>query len=343
MQSDNFLSEARRQFPDLDPQDAFIAPRWYLAQDHWISGTDKTSAAAYNYPLGLRVRGPLNLAAVQNSVNALIERHEILRSAFRICDGEVLQIIRGASQAVLSIHNLTDLPATRRETQARRLATDSAKELFDFSLGPLLRAVAITLAEDDHVIVLTSHHLVCDDWSAGILVRDFLALYKDFLAGIAARELPELQFQYGDFVRWRQTEAKQPAISQSDYLLVRKRGEEDTVLLSQPSGKRARFTGQHRGNRTCVVFIPSWGRAILAYACGCASSARLRHCDFLWVADKARKRMLRGIAVSTIISFDIKTGSRAWKSELSTIDTAFLLAGILIAALYFDGDCGAER
>jgi acyl carrier protein len=202
-QPDNLLTKIRRSEPELPAEDAFVVPTWFSQQHSWVKEPWKSDNAIYNYPVPIRIGGPLNVEAIERSVQEIQRRHEVLRSVFRIVDGELIQIIVQPEKLRIPVVDLGYFDETRKEAEARRLALADAHRPFDLSCGPLLRASLVRMTGQDHVLLLNTHHFVWDDWSTGIFLRELSGLYGGFAAGQSS-PLAELSFQYADFARWQQ-------------------------------------------------------------------------------------------------------------------------------------------
>src|SRR4030095_6265492 len=137
----------------------------------------------------------------------IVQRHEVLRSVFRMRGAELVQIVVPQQMQALPMKNLSDLPAAEREPRAHEIALNEVNQMFDLARGPLLRSALIRLAPDDHILQLTTHQIVYDDWSNGILASELSELYQAFAAGNTS-PLSEFTFQYSDFVRWQQEQLR---------------------------------------------------------------------------------------------------------------------------------------
>ena len=197
------LFELRNENPGLQLEDAFVVPFWFVQQTTWLEDPSSSDSAVYNYPLLFRIRGPLNEDALRRSLHEIVRRHGVLRSLFRMRDGELVQIVVSPQKQSLRMIDLSGLPETTRETRSEEFALEEAARPFDLALGPLLRGALLRLGVDDHILQLTTHHIVHDDWSTGILSRELSELYQAFAAGTES-PLHDLAFQYGDYVRWLQ-------------------------------------------------------------------------------------------------------------------------------------------
>jgi amino acid adenylation domain-containing protein len=169
----------------------------------WFIDQLDPGSAVYNFPAAVRLQGPLNLVALKQSLNELVKRHEVLRTTFPMEDGRPVQYIAPFLTLTVPTVDLRDLPEAERETEVRRLARDEAQRPFDLAAGPLVRATVIRLGENEHVGLLTMHHIVSDGWSTGILIREMAALYEAACSGRPS-SLPELPIQYADFAHWQQ-------------------------------------------------------------------------------------------------------------------------------------------
>ena len=174
----------------------------FAQQRLWFFDQLEPGLSAYNIPSAVRLKGPLNLAALEQSLNEIIKRHESLRTTFREVDGRPTQVIAPTLTIELPVVDLRKLPASERETEVRRLVTAEAQRPFDLSRGPLLRGTVLRLGDEEHVGLLTMHHIVSDGWSTGILVREMATVYVGLCAGRTS-PLPALPVQYADFAHWQ--------------------------------------------------------------------------------------------------------------------------------------------
>lgn len=171
-------------------------------QGDWFYAQLNPTATSQNISLVKRVLGPLDVDALERSLDEIVRRHEILRTNFVAIDGNPVQIASATSRFKLSFVDLSALPAAERETSALHLATEESQINFDLTSDSLLRALLIRLQHEQHVLVLTVHHIICDRWSHGILMNELLTLYLAFTTN-SPSHLPELPVQYADFVLWQ--------------------------------------------------------------------------------------------------------------------------------------------
>jgi len=156
----------------------------------------------YNVPTVLRLGGALRPSVLARALTELVRRHETLRTVFPAAAGRPRQRIREPRPVPLPVVDLSSLAPADRDRAVRRCTADEVRRPMDLAAGPLLRAGLLRLASDDHVLLLTKHHIVFDGWSLGVLVREAGALYDAFLGGLPSH-LPELPIQYADFAHWQ--------------------------------------------------------------------------------------------------------------------------------------------
>ncbi len=178
-------------------------PLSFAQQRLWFLDQLEPGSASYNLPEAVRLTGALNVGALERALNEIVRRHEALRTTFTLtADGRPLQVIAPALTLALAVTDLSALPAPQREAEATRLATAEAQRPFDLAAGPLVRAGLLRLAAAEHILLLTLHHIVGDDWSSSVLTQELAALYDAFSHGRPS-PLPDLRLQYADFAAWQ--------------------------------------------------------------------------------------------------------------------------------------------
>ncbi len=183
------------------PRDGEL-PLSFAQQRLWFIDQLEPGGSVYNFPAAVRLKGPLNVMALKQSLNEIVKRHEALRTTFAIVDGRPVQVIAPLLTLTLPIVDLRELSEPEREREVQRLATNEAQRPFDLAEGPLVRATVLRLGENEHVGLLTMHHIVSDGWSVGILIREMAVLYEAFCSATPT-SLPELPIQYADFAHWQ--------------------------------------------------------------------------------------------------------------------------------------------
>jgi hypothetical protein len=187
----------------IAPRDRTAAPPLSFAQQRlWVLEQLAPGTAAYTIPSVVRLSGALKLAALQQSINAIVQRHEALRTTFELLAEQPVQIVAAHLRVPLGVLDLTGLPTPERSPVALRLAIADTQIPFALVRGPLLRTVLLRLAPTEHVLLLTMHHIVADGWSLGVFLRDLAALYEALARGRPA-QLPALPIQYADFAIWQ--------------------------------------------------------------------------------------------------------------------------------------------
>ncbi len=189
-------------------EEVFIFPASFAQQRLWFIDQLVPGNAFYNVPTALRLKGSLNLSALEQTFNEIVRRHEALRTRFGIADGELVQAIAPAPPLSIAptislpVIDLRELPVEERELQAKQLVTEESQRPFNLATGPLVRLMLLKLGETDHVLLLNLHHIVSDDWSIGVLMRELSALYTAFALNQPS-PLAELPLQYADFAHWQ--------------------------------------------------------------------------------------------------------------------------------------------
>jgi amino acid adenylation domain-containing protein len=177
-------------------------PLSFAQQRLWFIDQLEPGLSAYNVPLAICLTGPLDVAALEQSLNEIIRRHEALRTTFPALNGQPRQLIAPARTLALLVIDLQSLPATERDGVAQRLIAEEAHTPFELAHGPLLRVVLLRSDAEGHVLLLTMHHIISDDWSVGVLFEELGSLYAAFSHGKPS-PLLELPFQYADYAVWQ--------------------------------------------------------------------------------------------------------------------------------------------
>jgi amino acid adenylation domain-containing protein/non-ribosomal peptide synthase protein (TIGR01720 family) len=189
------------RIPHRPPGPVPMAP---VQRAMWVTNQFLTSNALYNVPRILHIRGPLDVRALQIALDALVGRHEILRTSYpgNGTQSSPIPLIAASGQIPIRPADLRGLPAAERWPEAMRLAAVQHDTPFDLGAGPVLRALLITLDEDSHVLALTQHHIATDGWSCALLLRELDELYSAAAENRPAA-LAALPIQYGDYAHWQ--------------------------------------------------------------------------------------------------------------------------------------------
>jgi amino acid adenylation domain-containing protein len=217
----------------------------------WFVDQYEPNSSVYNIRSALRLRGSLDAVALEQSLNEIVRRHESLRTTFLTVDGEPVQVIAPWAEVSFPLVDLTGYPEGEREEEAQRLVSEEAGRPFDLANGPLFRPNLLRVAEDDHVLLLTIHHIVSDGWSMGVLRRELSVLYQAFAKGEPS-PLPELPVQYADFAVW-QREWLQGEVLNSQLSYWKKQLERLPEVVNLPTDRPGLAVQSHRGARQSFV------------------------------------------------------------------------------------------
>jgi amino acid adenylation domain-containing protein len=200
----------------------------YAQQRLWfIDRLDKKASAAYHIPLGLRLTGKLETDALKAALDKIVERHEILRTRFVNIEGKPQQVIDTAKGFSLQYQDLNKADAEEWSL----IHAQEAKEPFDFATGPLIRGRLLRLNTDEHVLLITMHHIISDGWSIGLLTQELVTLYTAFSRN-QADPLPALLIQYADFSQWQRESLQGKSLQlQQAYWLEKLKGAPELISL----------------------------------------------------------------------------------------------------------------
>jgi len=198
------LQESHVHLPPLNPVSPEQPIPLSFAQERlWFLHQLEPTAATYTMPAAVRLTGWLDIQALEQSFNEIVRRHHVLRTNFRVVDGQPVQVIAPTLTLNIPVVDLQGLSATEREAQVQQQATEEAQFPFDLAQGALLRIKLLKLSPSDHILLFTIHHIVCDAWSFGVLIREFTQLYDSVVRQDSSFLLPELPIQYADFANWQ--------------------------------------------------------------------------------------------------------------------------------------------
>ncbi len=202
----NKLSPEKRRLLELKLKQkgnlANAFPLSYAQQRLWFLQQLEPESTAYHIPAAVRLKGQLDIDALQKSFKEIIKRHEILRTTFTTINGTPMQVVAAHMPLHLKQTDLSHLPSEQREAQMRTLLEEENNRPFDLTKGPLLRLHLIKMSENDHVLHILMHHIISDGWSVNVFVKEFSILYRGFLQGQPV-QLPPLKIQYADFAVWQ--------------------------------------------------------------------------------------------------------------------------------------------
>ncbi|MEG4497359.1 amino acid adenylation domain-containing protein [Microcoleus sp. F10-C6] len=177
-------------------------PLSFAQQRLWFLDQLVPNNPFYNVPAALRLTGSLNFAALQQTFNEIVRRHEALRTTLAVVSGQPVQRIAVAFHLPINVVDLRNLPKESRQTEANRLTAQEAQRSFNLSEDLLLRVTLLQLDDAEYLLMLNMHHIVSDGWSIGVLIQELGALYTA-LASEKPSPLPALSIQYADFAKWQ--------------------------------------------------------------------------------------------------------------------------------------------
>jgi natural product biosynthesis luciferase-like monooxygenase protein/amino acid adenylation domain-containing protein len=192
-------------------------PLSFAQQRLWFFDQLQPGNVSYNLPFTVRMAGRLDADALGRALHALVRRHEVLRTAFRTTQADAVQHIFETGDCPFTRVDLGTLSPEDRQARADQHQDEEAARPFDLVHGPLMRAVLLRMGEQEHLLLLTMHHIVSDAWSMGVLVREVAALYEAFSQGQPS-PLPALPLQYADYAVWQHSWLQGEALeAQLDY------------------------------------------------------------------------------------------------------------------------------
>ncbi len=193
--------EAQLETVETATDGIYVMPASVAQQRFWILDQLEPGNTSLNMPLALSLSGSLDVEVLERTLNEIVARHEVLRTTFSRENGKTVQIIASNKRAAFDLVDLSE--HADKDSEADRIKIDEAHHSFDLVKGPLFRAKLIRLEAKSHILLLTLHHIICDGWSNGVLVRDIGGIYDAFSKGINS-PYDELPIQYADFAAWQQ-------------------------------------------------------------------------------------------------------------------------------------------
>ncbi|HZH14313.1 MAG TPA: condensation domain-containing protein, partial [Archangium sp.] len=253
------------QRPDLRPvARTGELPLSFAQQRLWFLEQLEPGLPTYHIPLAMRLEGALDVSALERAFQELVHRHESLRTTFRSTGTEAIQVIHAEASLPLPLADLSALPQAQQEAEVRRLAEEEAQRPFELTRGPLLRVTLLKLADTQHVLLLTMHHIVSDGWSMGVLIREVAALYQAFTAGQPS-PLPALPVQYADYAAWQRNWLQGDAL-ETQLAYWRQHLTGAPQVLELPTDRPRPAVQSHRGANLSVRLPADLSRAVNALA-----------------------------------------------------------------------------
>jgi amino acid adenylation domain-containing protein len=188
--------------PQGGEEDVFAFPLSFAQQRLWFLDQMDPGSALYNIPTHFHLQGALDVDALHRALSEIVRRHEALRTVFRVIDEQPRQVVLPPAPVPLPFRDLSALPPEAREAARAEACLREGTRGFDLSAEPLIRALLLRLAPEEHVLTVVMHHIVSDGWSIGVFIRELTALYEAFARGLPS-PLAELGLQYADVAVWQ--------------------------------------------------------------------------------------------------------------------------------------------
>jgi len=232
----------------------------------FIDRLDPEAGAAYHIPCALHLSGPLDRAALKAALDRVVARHEVLRTRFLEVNGEPYQHIEASDSGLALVEqdlepSLRGLPEDDRDRELGRIAAEEGASAFDLAAGPPIRGRLLRLGEQEHVLLITQHHIVSDGWSVGVLIDEVSTLYRAFTQGLGD-SLPPLPVQYADYAAWqraRHGDAGERAAAQTFW---KRRLTGAPELLELPLDRPRASRRVHDGGELEIDLPPPLGAAL---------------------------------------------------------------------------------
>jgi Condensation domain len=189
-------------------------PLSFAQESLWAIDQISPETGAYNISRALRLKGPLDTAALQASIDSIVSRHEAVRTVFPSQNGKPVPIIKHDCKIELVVLGSSDSPKSAFEEEVQRQVAEECRRPFNLAVGPLLRATLLRLADHEHILIVTMHHIISDGWSMGIFFDELVFGYNKLLAG-EETQAGALSIQYADFAHWQRKSLRGDKLDQS--------------------------------------------------------------------------------------------------------------------------------
>jgi amino acid adenylation domain-containing protein len=235
-----------RKRVDTDvPSGKTVLPLSFAEERLWLIDQLEPDSALYNIPFGLRLKGALDTAVLQQCLNEILRRHETLRAHFESKEGRPVQVVEPSPSLEMPLDDLSRMPEDQHESEALRICKAEARRPFDLTRDVLFRARLFKLGTTDHLLFLNVHHIVADGWSVNLLLRELTLLYEAF-ASDKPSPLPELPIQYADYAVW-QREQLQGEVLEKQLAYWKKQLEGMPDLFELPANRPRPATPSYAG------------------------------------------------------------------------------------------------
>ncbi|NEP72548.1 non-ribosomal peptide synthetase [Okeania sp. SIO2G5] len=251
MKVNNYNSSVTEEVKE-NSEEVFVFPASFGQKRLWLLEQLQPGNSAYNECGAMNCRGQLNTVALEQSLNEIVRRHEVLRTYFAIVKGEPVQVILPSLTFKLSLTDLRSIAENELEVQVKQLIEQEAQKPFNLKQAPLMRSSLLQLAENEYVLILVLHHIIHDGWSMGLIFREIETLYEAF-SNHKPSPLPELSIQYADFTvhqnQWLQGEVLENLLNYWEQKL------KNQPVLALPTDRPRTTTETYRG-ATKILVLP---------------------------------------------------------------------------------------
>ena len=257
------LTEQSASPRSIAPRTLGAIPQLSFAQERlWFLDQLNPESALYNVPLAVRLSGPLDPKAIEQSVNEIVRRHESLRTTFPNVEGQPVPVIAPHLEVKLQVHDLASLPETEREARAQSLLYEEGGMPFDLAHGPLIRTTLVKLSDEQHVFLVVMHHITSDGWSLVLFFKELTAIYEAIARGEQS-PLPDLEVQYADYAAWQREWLQGDVLERQLSYWTRQLGGELPVL-QLPADRPRPAMQTFSGAREWLVLSESLTTSLLA-------------------------------------------------------------------------------
>jgi amino acid adenylation domain-containing protein len=233
---------------------AALLPLSFAQQRLWFLEQMNPGSPAYNIPSAVRMKGKLDITALNNSFNEIIKRHEVLRTIFEMVDGQPVQTILPELKISIPIKDLTHISKEKQMENVGKIITEDNLKPYDLSKGPMLRILLLKLQEEEYVLCLNMHHIISDGWTLQVLMREVSILYSAFTGGKAAA-IAQPPIQYGDYTVWQRAWVQGDTLKkQMDYWVSKLQGAKSVLEL--PADKQRPPVQGFKGARQYLELSP---------------------------------------------------------------------------------------
>jgi amino acid adenylation domain-containing protein len=239
-------------------------PLSFAQQRLWFLDQFEPNSYAYNMPGAVRISGTLNVVALEQSLNEIVRRHESLRTRFPMMDGEPVQMIAPFVPFKLPLKDLSLLSDHIRETRLAEITTRQSREIFSLSRGPLLHVNLVRLVTNEHVLLVTMHHIISDGWSLELFFRELSTIFPAFCERKTST-LPELTIQYADYANW-QRQMLQGASLESLLAYWRRQLAGPLPILELPTDHMRSQARRFEGDKESLVLSPALTKELTEFS-----------------------------------------------------------------------------